>query len=68
MVFIGGMYEGLELQCMCIYVKFNMGGMVEVVVYKWFDVSVNIGGSIDYSGELEIKNVWFFIFGGIWKL
>ena len=64
----GGMYEGLELQCMRTYVKSNTGGMAEVVAHKRLDVSANTGASIDYGGEPEIKNVRSLISGGIRKL
>lgn len=64
----GGSYEGLELQCMRTYVKSNTGGMAEVVANKRLDANANTGGSIEYAGEPEIKNIRSLISGGIRKL
>ncbi|MEQ8703037.1 MAG: head GIN domain-containing protein [Phaeodactylibacter sp.] len=64
----GGVYEGLELQCMRTYVKSNTGGMAEVVANKRLDANANTGGSIEYAGDPEIKNMRSLISGGIRKL
>ena len=64
----GGTYEGLELQCMRTYVKSNTGGMAEVVANKRLDANANTGGSIEYTGDPEIKNIRSLISGGIRKL
>lgn len=64
----GGVYQGLELECMRTYVKSNTGGMAEVVANERLDANANTGGSIEYTGEPEYKNMRSLISGGIRKL
>lgn len=64
----GGEYQGLELECQRTYVKSNTGGMAEVVANERLDANANTGGSINYSGDPEMKNIRSLISGGIRKL
>ncbi len=64
----GGSYQGLELECLRTYVKANTGGHAEVVANERLDANANTGGSIEYTGDPEIKNMRSLISGGIRKL
>lgn len=64
----GGAYEGLELECLRTYVKANTGGKAAVVANERLDANANTGGSIEYAGNPEIKNMRSLISGGIRKL